>query len=238
MLYSPYIMDWHEVGKRLQQARIKSGFAKPIDAIRRFGWPRDSYYKRESGTRKIMPEELSTYAAAYGVSVIWLMHGISPQSNHNAQNIPIKPLNNLDRHEIPLLGSDTLGQLDNLIKGGTIVSDKKVAVPEFIKTGIRAIAYLIPDNDLSMLGERGDTFPPGTMLIIDPDKEIIPGNYILALPDNFELPVLRRYEAIRSPSPKTPFTLSALNPAYQPIVVNSSESCRIIGRLVMGLRAG
>jgi len=230
-------MKWDEVGKRLQQAREERGFAKPIDAVRRFGWPRDSYYKHESGARRPMPEALSAYAAAYKVSVIWLMHGISPKSNHDAQNIPIKTLNDLDIHEIPLLNSNILGTLDDFIKGGTLVSDKSVVVPEFAQVGSRAIAYLIPDSDLSMLGERGDTFPPGTMLIIDPDKAIAPGNYILTLPAQFEVPILRRYEATRSPSKNTPFTLSALNPAYQPIVVNNPESCRIIGRLVMGLRA-
>jgi len=230
-------MDWKAIGERLEQAQKERGFEKPIDAIRRFGWPRDSYYKQLRGVRRIMPEELSQYAAAYKVSVIWLMHGISAKSNHDAQNIPIKTLNDLDIREIPLLNSNILGTLDDFIKGGTLVSEKSVVVPEFAQVGSRAIAYLIPDNDLSMLGERGDTFPPGTMLIVDPDKAIVPGNYILALPAQFEVPILRRYEATKSPSKNTPFTLSALNPAYQPVVVNNPESCRIIGRLVMGLRA-
>jgi len=230
-------MDWKAVGDRLQKARIDRGYKTAISAVKRFGWAERSYYKHESGERRIMPEELSRYAVAYKVSVIWLMHGISPQSNHNAQNIPIKSLSDLDIHEVPLLSSQSLGQLDDFIRGGTLVSDKSVVVPEFAEVGNRAIAYVIPDNDLSMLGERGDTFPPGTMLIIDPDKVITPGNYILTQPENFELPILRRYEAISSPSKYTPFTLSALNPAYQPVVVNNPESCKIIGRLVMGLRA-
>lgn len=230
-------MDWNAVGERLQKARIDRGFKTAISAVRRFGWPERSYYKHESGERRIMPEELSAYAVAYKVSVIWLMHGVSPQSNHDAQNIPIKPLSDLDIREVPLLNSQSLRELDDFIRGGILVSDRSVVVPEFIQVGNRTIAYVIPDSDLSMLGERGDTFPPGTMLIVDPDKAIIPGNYILTQPENFDAPILRRYEAVRSPSKYTPFTLSALNQAYQPIVIGDPESCRIIGRLVMGIRA-
>ena len=229
-------MDWKAVGDRLQKARIDRGFKTAISAVKRFGWPERSYYKHESGERRIMPEELSAYATAYKVAVIWLMHGVSPQSNHNAQNIPIKPLSTLDIREVPLLSSQSLEELDDFIRGGILVSDKSVVVPESAQVGNRTIAYIIPEDDLSMLGERGDTFPPGTVLVIDPDRVITPGNYILAQPAGFDLPVLRRYEAVHSPSKNTPFTLSALNLAYQPIVVNNPESCRILGRLVMGQR--
>lgn len=59
---------------RLEKARLKRGFATPMDACRFFGWSYDTYIQHENGTRGIT-RAASKYAKAYRVSEGWLLTG-------------------------------------------------------------------------------------------------------------------------------------------------------------------
>jgi len=85
----------------------------------------------------------------------------------------------------------------------------------------------------------GDSFPPGTDMIFDPDRAIAPGDYLLCLPANSETPMLRRLQSnfayLRS-APRYPFKLIAINPDTAPLFVETAEDCAIIGRLIHTMR--
>ncbi len=84
-----------------------------------------------------------------------------------------------------------------------------------------------------MVGAQGAaSFRPGTVLVVDREAVILPGHFVLAdLPDLDE-PLFRQYKAARPYQERTPFTLVALNPAYDSIDITSRTPCTIIGRVI------
>jgi len=61
--------------ERLRQARQTAGFDTAAEAARHFGWGQSSYIGHENGTRGIRPRVANQYAAAFGVSLGWLLTG-------------------------------------------------------------------------------------------------------------------------------------------------------------------
>lgn len=61
--------------ERLRQARQIAGFDTAAEAARHFGWGQSSYIGHENGTRGIRPRVANKYAAAFGVSLGWLLTG-------------------------------------------------------------------------------------------------------------------------------------------------------------------
>jgi PAS domain-containing protein len=61
--------------ERLRQARQMAGFGTAVEAARHFGWGQSSYIGHENGTRGIRPRVANKYAAAFGVSLGWLLTG-------------------------------------------------------------------------------------------------------------------------------------------------------------------
>lgn len=61
-------------GKRLAQARVAAGFRSARAAAMQHGWSPSSFAQHESGARG-MSQMVDAYAAAFGVSVGWLMNG-------------------------------------------------------------------------------------------------------------------------------------------------------------------
>src|SRR5262249_48045968 len=61
--------------ERLRQARQMAGFDTAAKAARHFGWGQSSYMGHENGTRGIRPRVANKYAAAFGVSLGWLLTG-------------------------------------------------------------------------------------------------------------------------------------------------------------------
>lgn len=69
-----------EIADRLREAREGAGFASAAEAADRFGWTYSTYVGHENGSRGIKNDMLRRYAAAFRVSVTWLIEGQKPSS--------------------------------------------------------------------------------------------------------------------------------------------------------------
>lgn len=158
----------------------------------------------------------------------------------------------LERHEIKPSQIDNIRYIsvlsasdikDLFIGNGRLrtASRERLPMPPHVAAGPRAYFYRMPSFDHSMVGHAGgDSFPPGTDVLIDPDRAIAPGDYLLCRPAGVETPVLRKLQstsAYLSSSPHYPFKLVALNPQVAPIFVETAEDCHIDGRMIYTGRA-
>lgn len=64
-------------GERLRQARLAAGFATYPEVKERFGWSTETTRQHENGTRSFHLS-VAKYAAAYKVSVTWLLYAVGP----------------------------------------------------------------------------------------------------------------------------------------------------------------
>jgi hypothetical protein len=137
----------------------------------------------------------------------------------------------------------TASDIKDLLTGARklrAMSRERLPVPQDLAAGPNVIAYKIPVFDHSMVGAEGDSFPPGIRLIFDPDRAIAPGDYLLALPQGADSPILRRLQSAHAylpTAPRYPFKLVAISPLAAPIFVETAEDCAILGRLIFEMRS-
>jgi hypothetical protein len=98
--------------------------------------------------------------------------------------------------------------------------------------GPRAFGYVVGRDDHSMASATARSFPPGTVVVIDPDRPITPGNYVLAKPKTKRIWMLRLYRAALEYDGSQPYTLEASNPAFEAIRVADPAGWEIAGRAV------
>lgn len=117
--------------------------------------------------------------------------------------------------------------------GSALPVSEEFAGPDFFCTEIGA-------SDTSMVGDKGDTFPPRTVLIINTNRaaweDETPPFYVLARPKGMKGWLLRRLDAALPLSVASEFTLSALNPNIETIRVSDPAKWEIAGRLVADQR--
>lgn len=70
--------DKDEIAARLGQARLAAGFESAREAAHRMGWPEPTYAQHENGTRGIRLPVAQKYAAAFGTTASWILHGEGP----------------------------------------------------------------------------------------------------------------------------------------------------------------
>ncbi len=71
--------------------------------------------------------------------------------------------------------------------------------------------------------------------MIDPEREIAPGDYLLCLPVGAKAPLPRRLQSrfpFAAEAPRYPFKLIAASPYAETIEVGSADDCQIIGRII------
>jgi len=125
------------------------------------------------------------------------------------------------------------GKRDWAMAGSTLPVPEEFAGPDFFCTEIGA-------SDTSMVGEKGDSFPPRTVLVINTNRaaweDETPPLYVLARPKGMKGWLLRRLDSALPLSVATEFTLSALNPNIETIRVSDPAKWEIAGRLVADMR--
>jgi hypothetical protein len=98
--------------------------------------------------------------------------------------------------------------------------------------GHRAFGYVVGRDDHSMTSATARSFPPGTVVVIDPDRAITPGNYVLVKLKSKRIWMLRLYRAALEYDGSQPYTLEASNPAFEAIRVADPAGWEIAGRAV------
>jgi SOS-response transcriptional repressor LexA len=221
-------------GQRLLLARTNAGFLSARQAALQNNWSLRSYAFHEQGRSFPAKPTLAAYAAAFDVTIDWLLTGNEDvtinQLNTSAYGEMKKSVPSAPFRRIPLLSGNELMQLP-IDKRRVMTAAKNTYVaPEPL--GVDAFVYQIPPDDLSMVNNAGGplSFQPSACLTIDPNSEILPGHYVLALIGDDV--VVRRYEGARKYAPGQAFDLVPLNSVYRKTEIKEGDSCYIYGRIV------
>lgn len=238
-----------EFGKRLTAARMsKYPFAPAaIEAINRLHKiQRRTYYSHESGSRFPGSAALIlVYCHLFNVRAEYLLlledratdkaEPPAKRINQVLERLPFYASSAGDTLYIPRLTASDIrdlltGQLDLATFAGG-----RFPVPKHVAAGPMTFEFQIPQGDMSMVGTDGPPFFPGSHLIIDPERETAPGEYLLCLPAGAKNPLPRRLQS-RFPytpdAPRYPFKLIAASPYAEAIEVHSADDCAILGRII------
>ena len=224
------------LAERLKTARRNAGFPRAIDAVRECGWIRRTYFANEAGSRTPGPDQRRRYAERYGVDEKWLAGKDSAINQliqkDNKQSTKASPSGGIRR--IPLFqGSD----ICLMLSGDLMPAAKTLPIPEDLQVSDDAFGWSVPSDDYSMTAGAsagGESFPPNTLLVIDPAASIQPGAFVLAMVEGFPNPVLRRYLA-PLPDMADDYELGSLNPAFKTIASAKHTACRIVGKAVYAI---
>lgn len=85
-LISSRMSDQHE---RLILARKSAGYIRQADAIRAFGWNRNTYKSNENGNGVYSFDQAKAYARAFRVRAEWLYDGSGAMKSERSTGIPI-----------------------------------------------------------------------------------------------------------------------------------------------------
>lgn len=131
------------------------------------------------------------------------------------------------------IASFLAGKRDWAMAGSTLPVPEEFAGPDFFSCEIGA-------TDTSMVGEKGDSFPPRTLLIINSNRaawaDETPPFYVYARPKGMKGWLLRRLDAALPLSVASEFTLSALNPSIEAIRVSDPSKWEIAGKMAFAGR--
>ncbi len=242
------------IGQRLRRARSEhhKSAREAIAALRK-RWGDtviSTYYSHEAGARMPSDSDLERYAEQFGVSVAYLRYGDYSERfdgakipvnkdesdasadgvNQAREQIDLKSSHKPSVRLILLLSADQIRELSTGRGDLAKMSGHTLPVPDFLDASRHSFAFIIPKNDLSMVNPAGETFPPGSWIIADPKRPILPGDLVFADLDEFG-PVLRRYVGAKAHAPGARFELHAANPAYRPIAVEPKDLL-LIGRVI------
>lgn len=167
-----------------------------------------------------------------------------PESR-SANNVVSLPINQSVKHfvpessitveirHIPILPPEKIGAWLAGERSFEMLSAKSLPIPDLPNLGPRTWAHRISSNDFSMTGMGDSSYPPGTILLVDPDQKILPGDRIvLRLRSENEWRV-RRYQA-SWPLPADfdqaqEFTLIATNQSFEAIRVTNPRDWQLGG---------
>lgn len=211
---------------RLKQARERAGFATAKEACRALGWAYEAYKKHEADANGMKPEVVERYAEGFGVTAQWIMFGGTAPAPVNRERVP----------RFRLLPLWTVKEASSM---GASIKLSKAARQTAVDFGpdIGPHAFCVELDDASMTADPpvgADSFNPGDLVTICPDKPIKPGDFVLFHDTVEELTTFRRYRG--RPGHDHPFELVPLNSAFSTQVVHSTAQGEIVGRLIRHIR--
>lgn len=244
-----------QIGARIQRAQERK-FRFGSDAIeeleRKHGKKvKAAYYSHRSGMRMPNDDTLRIYAELFDVPFEYLRLGIGADKieteaaainkdesvasvvsiNQHRQQLDIKPSQTPFARSIPILSAE---QIRMLGAGGDLatMSGRTLPTPDFLTPGPDSFAYFIPPHDFSMVAASGPSYAPGACVVIDPQRQIAPGDRVYADIEGFDEPMIRKFVAVRSFTPGLRFRLEAFNPAFQAIEVTEPAQVRVLARVI------
>lgn len=242
------------IASRIKFAR-KLKFHRAIDAIeeleQRYGKKRSSYYSHESGARLPDDEDIGRYAELFGVTPEFIRYGSGSEVykgtataiNEDESEASVVAINQYRRqsdlksshiHPVRLIIILSAEQIRTLSAGGDLatMSGSTLPVPDFLAASPDSFAYLIPSHDFSMVAASGPSYAPGACVVIDPQRQIAPGDRVYADIEGFDEPVVRKFVAARPFTTGLKFRLEAFNPAFDPIELSDPQEIRVLARVI------
>jgi SOS-response transcriptional repressor LexA len=210
---------------RLQQARLNAGFKEAKEAANAHGWNYQTYKSHESGGRRFRLETALEYARAFDVTAGWLLTGEGdiPAADSDAARVTTK--------RVPLMELTSIDSLVAISKGNKPKSDKVITIDASSDISPRAFAIEIGGN--SMVAGDAISFSPGDTVVIDPDRSLEPGCFVLAVVGGEAM--LRAFKRIQRGSDAA-FELVPLNSFYETIRTSTDDGSVIVGRAIRHIR--
>lgn len=244
-------------GRRLTEARQaryprRSHFIAALNAKYPGTITPKGYHNHEDGLR--WPVQLGLvdlYAEMLETTRDWLLFGKGKQVNADELKESPAPINQrIESFDIntfksggfryiPKLSASEIRLMLNGHGDPANMTGERIAVAQDIPAGPRTFSYTIPQGDASMVSPSGLSFPAGTHLMIDMDRTVAPGDFLLCWPTGLPVPVLRQLQAafpLELTALRYPFKLVALHPMAEPITVESASDCEVLGRMITDMR--
>lgn len=210
------------LGDRLRHARQLRGLSQAELAIK-VGCSQGAIGNIERNLRDGRGETVIQIAEALRVRYRWLKDNETPMEDAAAAQEPVAGYAPSPARQVPLLGqarAATWGQSGDWSAG----SVPKVWAYQG-DPGTHAFAFRVSDESMHWSGTP--TFPEGTLLIVSPDRQPQPGDFVLARPT----PKARSVTFKRLTFDGASWYLSALNPHYKPMVLKQPTE-QVIGVVV------
>nr|BDD46936.1 repressor [Coxiellaceae bacterium] len=215
-------MNFEEkIGLRLKNCRKKKQMSA-LQLAAKTGFNRQSIARWEKGERLIDIKSAQILAEYLEVSPIYLA-GLSGNPEGECANLAIN---------IPLIPLQSLPADKNTLE--TFVENYHAANPE----------QQITDSEVTATGKYplfsvrmedkalAPTLQPDDILIIDPNQEAMPGNYVLASHKNQNMPrlIIRQYR--EGKTREGGFELVASNPDWRNIEIDNPKDTVILGTVI------
>ena len=210
------------LGDRLRHARQLRGLSQAELAIK-VGCSQGAIGNIERNLRDGRGETVIQIAEALRVRYRWLKENESPMEDGAVAHEPEGGYASSPARQVPLLGqarAATWGQSGDWSVG----SAPKVWAHQG-DPGTHAFAFRVSDESMHWSG--APTFPEGTLLIVSPDRQPQPGDFVLARPT----PKARSVTFKRLTFDGASWYLSALNPHYKPMALKQPTE-QVIGVVV------
>ncbi len=154
-------------GQRLRRARQEAGL-EVKDVARMAGMSRTAIYDMERG-EKMGSSKTATMAKTLGVSAYWLETGEGPMRLIAQQNVFDRAISNVtverSSRKVPLLTFNDVRLLKNMEVDLESAEDWIVCPAE---SSEHTFALRIAANDESMVSPHGKSYPPNTVIYVDP----------------------------------------------------------------------
>jgi SOS-response transcriptional repressor LexA len=199
-------MKWHE---RLKEWMSEARWNVP-ELARRTGIDKEVIYQWLKGSvDNPRGNALAVVAAAFDKTEIELRLGSGALTDPRLTKVPLLSMNKL--------GTLERGKDPRSIWDGT----STVTAPHDVSP--KAFAIVIKDDSCSPFVEVND------VIIVEPQAEIEPGRFVVAVVEDLQRAVFRRYSP-RGLHPDAPYQLLAENKHFPPIDIDSDHPGSILGR--------
>lgn len=159
--------------------------------------------------------------------------GTSPLPvNQPANQLEIITSHNAGWRSIVILTASEIRHINTGRGSLAQMSGQTLPVAGISSASQHSYAYILPEHDRSMIAERVLSFAPGTAIVADPERLIMPGDLVLADLQDYDHPLLRLYTASRPYAPGVAFELTAFNPSYKPIALSERDKVLGIARVI------
>ncbi len=237
---------------RAQQRKFRFGSDAIEELERRYGKKaKAAYYSHRRGVRLPDDATLRNYAELFEVTFEYLRTGAGAelfetdpvpinkaesagsviQINQHRQQTDLKSSHIHPVRFIIILSAE---QIRLIGAGGDLatMSGSTLPVPDFLSASPDSFAYFIPSHDFSMVAASGPSYGPGACVVIDPQRQIAPGDRVYADIEGFDEPVIRKFVAARPFTSGLKFRLEAFNPAFEAIEVIDPAQIRVLARVI------
>ncbi len=178
-----FCMDVHG---RLRETRENAGYAFAKEAARAFGWNENTYSSHENGNRGVSATAAKKYAAAYGVSLDWLLEGKGESrkrtrhgsAQSTSPTLPASPNATIGEaieftgQKIPVYGR-AVGGVNGEFEWNGEVFDYVICPPTLSEVSNAYAVYVAGDS-------MAPRYEEGEVIYINPRRNPKRGDYVVA----------------------------------------------------------